>query len=144
LPGWRTFRVPPCPLVTLQKIVDNILQHILTPRTFRSDVRTRHRWDDPETVLPITRSVCVCPDSNFKFAQSLFVGTGLAITAVPVAIRVLMDLGKLESRVGQVIVSAAVFDDILSFSAIVIVAVVTTVAVPIVLRYYLPVHQKES
>lgn len=33
--------------LTLQKIVDNILQHILTPRTFRSDVRTRHRWDDP-------------------------------------------------------------------------------------------------
>jgi Kef-type K+ transport system membrane component KefB len=64
------------------------------------------------------------PDSNFKFAQSLFVGTGLAITAVPVAIRVLMDLGKLESRVGQVIVSAAVFDDILS---LILLAILTAI-----------------
>lgn len=64
------------------------------------------------------------PDSNFKFAQSLFVGTGLAITAVPVAIRVLMDLGKLESRVGQIIVSAAVFDDILS---LVLLAILTAI-----------------
>jgi Kef-type K+ transport system membrane component KefB len=64
------------------------------------------------------------PDSNFRFAQSLFVGTGLAITAVPVSIRVLMDLGKLESRVGQVIVSAAVFDDILS---LVLLAILTAI-----------------
>lgn len=64
------------------------------------------------------------PYSNFKFAQSLFIGTGLAITAVPVAIRVLMDLGKLESRVGQVIVSAAVFDDILS---LILLAILTAI-----------------
>ena len=64
------------------------------------------------------------PDSNFRFAQSLFVGTGLAITAVPVSIRVLMDLGKLESRVGQVIVSAAVFDDILG---LILLAILTAI-----------------
>jgi Kef-type K+ transport system membrane component KefB len=64
------------------------------------------------------------PDSNYKFAQSLFIGTGLAITAVPVSIRVLMDLGKLESRVGQVIVSAALFDDILS---LILLAILTSI-----------------
>jgi len=65
------------------------------------------------------------PDSDYKVAQCLFIGTALAITAVPVAIRVLMDLGKLESRVGKVIVSAAIFDDVLS---LVLLAVLTAVA----------------
>ena len=65
------------------------------------------------------------PDSSYKTAQSLFIGTALAITAVPVAIRVLMDLGKLQTRVGKIIVSAAVFDDVLS---LVLLAVLTAVA----------------
>jgi Kef-type K+ transport system membrane component KefB len=54
------------------------------------------------------------PASDAFFAQTLFLGTALAITAVPATVRILMDLGRLESRSGQIIVSAAVFDDILS------------------------------
>lgn len=54
------------------------------------------------------------PQSDAFLAQSIFLGTALAITAVPATIRVLMDLGKLESPSGQIIVSAAVFDDVLS------------------------------
>lgn len=54
------------------------------------------------------------PSSSAKVAQCLFIGTALAITAVPVAVRVLMDLDQLSGRVGQVIVSAAVVDDVLS------------------------------
>ncbi|MEZ6097750.1 MAG: cation:proton antiporter [Pirellulaceae bacterium] len=65
------------------------------------------------------------PDSDYRFAQSLFIGTALSITAVPVAIRVLMDLGKLESQVGRTIVSAAVFDDVLS---LILLAALTAVA----------------
>jgi len=64
------------------------------------------------------------PDSDYKVAQVLFIGTSLAITAVPVAVRVLMDIGQLESRMGRVIVSAAIFDDILS---LVLLAVLTGV-----------------
>lgn len=64
------------------------------------------------------------PDSDYKFAQALFVGTALAITAVPVSIKVLMDLGKLESRIGNIIVSAAVIDDVLS---LILLAVLTAV-----------------
>ncbi|MGD2124339.1 MAG: cation:proton antiporter, partial [Gemmatimonadota bacterium] len=55
----------------------------------------------------------VLPDSDYKAAQALFVGVGLAITAVPVAIRVLMELNLLQSKLGKVTVSAAVFDDVL-------------------------------
>lgn len=54
------------------------------------------------------------PEGPLKEAQSFFLGTALAITAVPASVRVLMDLGKLNTPVGQVIVTAAVFDDVLS------------------------------
>lgn len=54
------------------------------------------------------------PDSNLKSAQVFFIGVALAITAVPVAIKVLMDLNKLQSKPGQAIVSAAVIDDVIS------------------------------
>lgn len=54
------------------------------------------------------------PESPLRVAQCLFLGTALAITAVPATVRILTDLGQLDSRVGQTIVSAAVFDDVLS------------------------------
>lgn len=54
------------------------------------------------------------PDTELRIAQCLFIGTALAITAVPATVRILMDLGQLDTAVGQTIVSAAVFDDILS------------------------------
>jgi Kef-type K+ transport system membrane component KefB len=69
-------------------------------------------------VVPVTAGFglawMVFPDSSLKLAQCLFVGTALAITAVPVSIRVLMDLGQLHSAAGRTIVSAAVIDDLLS------------------------------
>jgi Kef-type K+ transport system membrane component KefB len=54
------------------------------------------------------------PDTDQRTAQSIFIGTALAITAVPATVRILMDLGQLDTAVGQTIVSAAVFDDIFS------------------------------
>jgi Kef-type K+ transport system membrane component KefB len=69
-------------------------------------------------VLPLALGIGLglvfLPESELKHGQTLFLGTALAITAVPVSVKVLMDLGKLRSRVGQTIVSAAVFDDVLS------------------------------
>jgi len=56
----------------------------------------------------------VLPDSSLKMAQCLFVGVALAITAVPVAVRMFMDLGALESRVGKAVIAAAIWDDVLS------------------------------
>jgi len=54
------------------------------------------------------------PASDYRSAQSLFLGVALAITAVPVVIKVLMDLKKLQESYSKVIVSAAVIDDVLS------------------------------
>ena len=64
--------------------------------------------------LGIALGVYFLPDTDLKLAQSLFIGTALAVTAVPATVRVLMDLGQLDTPVGQIIVSAAVFDDIFS------------------------------
>ena len=58
--------------------------------------------------------------SAYKLSQCMFLGTALAITAVPVAIRVLMDMNKLNSPVGSIIVSAAVIDDVLSLALLAI------------------------
>ena len=61
-----------------------------------------------------TLGVLFLPDSSFKLAQCLFLGVALAITAVPVAVRMFMDLGALESRVGKAVIAAAIWDDVLS------------------------------
>ncbi len=50
--------------------------------------------------------------SNSTFA--IILGLCIAITALPVSIRILMDIGKLQSAVGQRIISAAIFNDVLS------------------------------
>lgn len=65
-------------------------------------------------VLGIGLGVVMLPENPWRDAQALFLGTALAITAVPATVRILLDLGKLNSRSGQIIVSAAVFDDVMS------------------------------
>ncbi len=45
---------------------------------------------------------------------SIFLGLCISITALPVSVRILIDLGKLNSQVGRHILSAAVFNDVLS------------------------------
>ncbi|GHG93005.1 cation:proton antiporter [Pseudodonghicola xiamenensis] len=64
--------------------------------------------------LGVALGLAFLPDTPLRLTQSLFIGVALAITAVPATVRILTDLGNLESPVGQIIVSAAVFDDILS------------------------------
>lgn len=54
------------------------------------------------------------PESDARLTQALFVGVALAVTAVPVSVRVLMDMGCLHTRLGNLIVAAAVMDDLFS------------------------------
>jgi len=66
------------------------------------------------------------PATEYRVSQALFVGTALAITALPVSVRVLMDMGQLHSRAGRTIVSAALFDDIFS---LILLAILTSMIV---------------
>ena len=47
---------------------------------------------------------------------NVFIGLCVAITALPVSIRILMDLGKINSEVGQKIISVAIFDDVIALT----------------------------
>ncbi|TDM00358.1 MAG: cation:proton antiporter [Flavobacteriaceae bacterium] len=46
----------------------------------------------------------------------IFVGLCVAITALPVSIRILMDLGKINSSIGKKIISVAIFDDVMALT----------------------------
>jgi len=73
----------------------------------------------------------VLPESELRFAQCLFLGVALAITAVPVSVGVLMSMGRLDTRVGRMIVSAAIVDDVLSLLLLALLtAVLRTGSVP--------------
>lgn len=57
---------------------------------------------------------------------ALFVATAISISAIPVIARILMDLGLFQTRIGMVIISAAVCDDMIGW---VLIALVTGLAV---------------
>ncbi len=56
----------------------------------------------------------VLPESPLKVVQCLFLGVALAITAVPVAVRIFLDVGELDTRVGKTVIAAALWDDLIS------------------------------
>ena len=56
----------------------------------------------------------VLPESPVKTLQSMFLGVALAITAVPVAVRIFLEAGQLDSRVGKMVIAAALWDDVIS------------------------------
>ncbi len=51
---------------------------------------------------------------HFNNTFSIILGLCIAITALPVSIRILMDMGKLNTEVGRKIMSTAIFNDIVS------------------------------
>lgn len=71
------------------------------------------------------------PDTELRLSQAMLVGTALAITAVPVTIKVFMDLDMLHTAIGKLVVSAAVFDDFLSLILLsLLIALINTGAFP--------------
>jgi Kef-type K+ transport system membrane component KefB len=69
-------------------------------------------------------AVAYLPESDVWLAQGIFLAVALAITAVPVAVRVLMDLGQLDTPMGRTIISAAVVDDAISLMLLAILTAV--------------------
>lgn len=86
-------------------------------------------------VLPLALGVglgaAVLPPGELFAAQCLFLGVALAITAVPVSVGVLSSLGRLDTRLGRLIISAALVDDILSLLLLALLtAVLQTGSIP--------------
>jgi len=54
-------------------------------------------------------------DNYSIFIFALFMGTAMAITALPVIVRILMDTGLFKSRMGLLIVASAMIDDVVGW-----------------------------
>jgi len=98
----------------------------LRPQELIANSRVSLRIAVGGLVLPLAAGVAFAwiflPPSDLKLAQALVVGTALAITAIPVAVKVFLELGLLHKPVGEIVVSAALFDDVFG---LLLLAVVT-------------------
>lgn len=65
-------------------------------------------------LFPLLGGILLGVGFGMDQTRMVFVGLCVAITALPVSVRILMDLGKLQTDVGQKIVSAAVANDVIS------------------------------
>jgi Kef-type K+ transport system membrane component KefB len=54
-------------------------------------------------------------DSNQHLVFALFMGTAMAISALPVIVRILMDINIFKSRMGLLVVASAMIDDVIGW-----------------------------
>ena len=81
----------------------------------RDSIRGRNAWIAiMGFIVPFICGFFLGRGFHYNYTFSIFLGLCIAITALPVSIRILMDLGKLNSDIGQRIISAAIFNDIVS------------------------------
>ncbi len=76
------------------------------------------------------------PVSDLRSVQCFLAGVALSISAIPATVKVFGDLGILHSKVGELVVSAAVFDDVLGlFLLAVLLGVIETGQSPDILPF---------
>lgn len=85
----------------------------------RSEIRKALNWRSIWTpvlafIVTGTGGFFVGQLFGFDLLFSIFLGLSLSISALPVSIRMLMDLGKLNTPIGQLILSTAIINDILA------------------------------
>ncbi len=68
--------------------------------------------------IPFISGYAVAYAFSMNTFSASFVGLCVSITALPVSIRILMDIGQLKSEIGQRIISAAIFDDVLALTVL--------------------------
>ena len=81
----------------------------------RNSIRGKNLWIALlGFLIPMGSGLLIGHLFHFTNIFTIFLSLCIAITALPVSIRILIDLGKLNSDVGQRIISAAIFKDIIS------------------------------
>lgn len=73
-------------------------------------------------VLPFTGGVVVSRAMGVETMPSIVIGAALTATSIGISARVLSDLGQLKTAEGQVVIGAAVFDDVVGLIILSIVA----------------------
>ncbi len=71
-----------------------------------------------EFILPFLLGYAFAASLGFDLAHSLFLATAMAVTALPVSVRILLDLNLLHSRLGRAIVSVALANDLIAFAVL--------------------------
>ncbi|ADY54014.1 sodium/hydrogen exchanger [Pseudopedobacter saltans DSM 12145] len=66
--------------------------------------------------IPLLSGFAIAHLFGLDLMTTVFIGLCVSITALPVSIRILMDLGMINSAVGQKIISVAIFDDVLALT----------------------------
>jgi len=69
-----------------------------------------------EFIFPFALGYALGQGLGLNFVGSLFLGTGLAVTALPVSIRIFMDLKLLQTKLGRAVIAVAMVNDILAFA----------------------------
>ncbi|OGS48923.1 MAG: hypothetical protein A3K68_07530 [Euryarchaeota archaeon RBG_16_68_13] len=69
-----------------------------------------------EFLLPFVLGFGLAAAMGMSLTQCLFLGTAMAVTALPVSVRILLDLNLLHSRLGRAIVSVALANDLVAFA----------------------------
>lgn len=64
------------------------------------------------------------PETDMLIVQALVAGTILSITSIPAAVKLLEEFGALRSRLGETIVAAALFDDVIG---LLLIALITSI-----------------
>ena len=78
--------------------------------------------------LPFLLGIGVGITLGLDTMRTIFIGLSIAITALPVSIRILMDLGRVQTDVGQRIISAAIANDVLALLILGVILDVNTSA----------------
>jgi Kef-type K+ transport system membrane component KefB len=65
-------------------------------------------------VVPFALGAATGATLGLDAYRTIFVGLCIAITALPVSIRILMDIGRLQTTVGQRIIGAAIANDVIA------------------------------
>jgi Kef-type K+ transport system membrane component KefB len=97
----------------------------INPRTIRRNGLTAVSIGLSGTLVPLAVGIGLVyalpqrfgsTDDANRFSLALFIGAALANTAIPVLARILIDLGLLKERFGAIVMSAAVIDDLVSWT----------------------------
>lgn len=87
----------------------------IQPEDIRNAIRGRSIWIAIlGFTVPCLSGFAVGQFFHLDILRTIFLSLCIAITALPVSVRILIDLGKLNTDIGRKIISAAVFNDILS------------------------------
>lgn len=77
-------------------------------------------------ILPFLLGYLLSIYVGFSIAEAMFLGSALTATSVGITVRVLLDLKKLNTKIGSTILGAAVIDDVLAVLIFTVVVGITT------------------